>query len=131
MSTRKLVEDLKQRAINVGTYGDSVSPKVRAEVCAALAQAEAALFAHIAQQAMPPIQDLANRFLGWKLPQTFGPDCFITFEREKAKANQSWPVGTNLLSADEARQMLEHVLGVRGLGQQTVPPQPPMGPDHG
>lgn len=53
---------------------------------------------------------VVNRFLGWKLPQTFGPDCFVSFDREKAKANQSWPIGTNLLTADEARAMLEHVL---------------------
>lgn len=55
---------------------------------------------------------MVNRFLMWKLPPTFGPDCFVSFDREKAKANQSWPVGTNLLGADEARAMLEHVLDV-------------------
>lgn len=55
---------------------------------------------------------MVNRFLMWKLPPTFGPDCFVSFDREKAKANQSWPVGTNLLTADEARAMLEHVLDV-------------------
>jgi hypothetical protein len=55
---------------------------------------------------------MVNRFLGWRLPQTFGPDCFVTFDRDKAKANQSWPVGTNLLTADEARAMLEYVLDV-------------------
>jgi hypothetical protein len=53
---------------------------------------------------------MVNRFLMWRLPPTFGPDCFIAFDRERAKANQSWPVGTNLLTADEARGMLEHVL---------------------
>jgi hypothetical protein len=55
---------------------------------------------------------MVNRFLMWKLPPTFGPDCFVSFDREKAKSNQSWPVGTNLFSADEARAMLEHVLDV-------------------
>ena len=55
---------------------------------------------------------MVNRFLGWKLPPTFGPDCYITFDREKAKANHGWPVGTNLLTADEARAMLEHILEV-------------------
>jgi hypothetical protein len=60
------------------------------------------------------LKEMVNRFLGWKLPETFGPDCFVTFDREKAKANHSWPIGTNLLSAIEARQMLQHVLGALG-----------------
>jgi hypothetical protein len=53
---------------------------------------------------------MVNRFLGWRLPDTFGPDCFVSFDRERAKANGSWPIGTNLLTADEARAMLEYVL---------------------
>jgi hypothetical protein len=65
--------------------------------------------------AMDQIEDdrrrrMANRFLMWRLPETFGPDCFVRFDREKAKANQSWPVGTNLLTADEARAMIDHML---------------------
>lgn len=55
---------------------------------------------------------MVNRFLGWKLPESFGPDCFVHFDRERATKNQSWPIGTNLLNADEARAMLEHVLDV-------------------
>lgn len=55
---------------------------------------------------------IVSRFLGWRLPPTFSPDCFVTFDRERAMANQSWPIGTNLLTADEARAMLEHVLDV-------------------
>lgn len=56
------------------------------------------------------MSEMVNRFLGWKLPETFGPDCFVSFDRERAKANHSWPVGTNLFSASEAREMLEYVL---------------------
>ena len=56
------------------------------------------------------IDDMVSRFLGWKLPQDFYPDCFVTFDREKASAQGSWPVGTNLLHAGQARAMLEHVL---------------------
>lgn len=59
----------------------------------------------------PDVRRMVDRFLMWKLPPTFGPDCFVSFDREKAKANHSWPVGTNILTADEARAMLEHVLG--------------------
>lgn len=52
--------------------------------------------------------EMVSRFLGWKLPQHFYPDCYITFDREKA-SNGSWPIGTNLLTAEQARKMLEHV----------------------
>jgi hypothetical protein len=53
---------------------------------------------------------MTNRFLTWRLPETFGPDCFVSFDRAGAKRNQSWPVGTNILTFDEARAMLEHIL---------------------
>ena len=58
------------------------------------------------------IDKMVDRFLGWKLPDDFGPDCYISFDRDKAKQNpHCWPVGTNLLTADQARQMFEHALG--------------------
>lgn len=55
---------------------------------------------------------MVDRFLGWKLPKTFSPDCYVKFDRElmARQVAPSWPVGTNLLTADEARAMLEHVL---------------------
>jgi hypothetical protein len=61
---------------------------------------------------------MVNRFLGWKLPKTFGPDAGVTFKpsngmsHEEAYEKGWWPIGTNLLTADEARAMLEHVLDV-------------------
>jgi hypothetical protein len=58
----------------------------------------------------PDVKQMVDRFLGWKLPDTFYPDCYVIFDRERAQANGSWPVGTNLLTADEARAMFEHVL---------------------
>lgn len=55
---------------------------------------------------------MVDRFLGWKLPQDFGPDCHISFDRVNAsKPYASWPVGTNLLTADQAKEMLQHVVG--------------------
>lgn len=53
---------------------------------------------------------MVSRFLGWKLPKDFGPDCFVSFNRDAAE-RYSWPVGTNLLTADQARAMLQYVLG--------------------
>lgn len=65
------------------------------------------------------ISAMVDRFLGWKLPKTFGPDCGISFKpsngmtREEAYEKVGWwPIGTNLLTATEAREMLEHVTAV-------------------
>lgn len=60
------------------------------------------------------MDNLVNRFLTWKLPQTFAPDCGISFDGRKDdewNKNKTWPVGTNLFTAIEAKQMLEHVVG--------------------
>jgi len=51
--------------------------------------------------------EMVSRFLSWRLPDDFAPDAGITF---KHLAPYSWPVGTNLLTATQARAMLEHVL---------------------
>ncbi|WP_198363662.1 hypothetical protein [Burkholderia ubonensis] len=52
--------------------------------------------------------DMVTRFLGWRVPDDFAPDAGISF---KPPINPDlWPVGTNLLTAPQARQMLEHVL---------------------
>jgi hypothetical protein len=65
------------------------------------------------------IDDLVNRFLSWRLPDDFAPDCGISFEPVAYKGNGKplpvlgWPVGTNLLTAAQARAMLEHVLAER------------------
>ena len=57
------------------------------------------------------IDKMVDRFLGWKLPDDFSPDSYITFDREKAKQNPIfWPVGTNLLTANQAREMIQHML---------------------
>ena len=56
------------------------------------------------------IDKMVNRFLGWKLPQDFGPDCGINFTPFHPNGTTRFePVGTNLLTAEQARQMFEHV----------------------
>lgn len=72
----------------------------------------------------PTVTDeMVTRFLSWKLPANFNPDCGITFKREYNE-HMSWgpnihePVGTNLLDAEQARAMLEHVLAAPALGDQ-------------
>lgn len=55
-----------------------------------------------------------NKFLGWKLPQDFFPDCGISFDGRKDdewNKGKTWPTGTNLLSADQAMEMFEYCLG--------------------
>lgn len=57
------------------------------------------------------ISSMVNRFLGWKLPQGFCPDCYIDFDKKRAIENKGWPVGTNLLTAEQAKEMFEYCLG--------------------
>lgn len=60
--------------------------------------------------------EMVNRFLGWKLPQDFQPDCYISFDRVAAESlrdkteGTAWPVGTNLFTADQAKTMVEYML---------------------
>lgn len=61
--------------------------------------------------------EMVNRFLSWPLPRDFHPDCGISFDGRKDdewNKNKTWPVGTNLLTAIQARAMLEHVLSEPG-----------------
>jgi len=60
------------------------------------------------------IKHMVDRFLSWKLPEDFNPDCGIRFERDYNQ-NTPWPakhepVGTNLLSATQAESMVRHML---------------------
>ncbi|WP_158665246.1 hypothetical protein [Ensifer adhaerens] len=54
------------------------------------------------------IKAAAGRLMGWRLPDDFSPDCFVVFDRVKAKFNNSWPVGTNLLTTIQAEEMLRY-----------------------
>lgn len=61
------------------------------------------------------IDKMVDRFLGWKLPKDFCPDAGISFAPTKPYegdelGNSWWPVGTNLLTADQARAMIEYML---------------------
>jgi len=60
------------------------------------------------------IKHMAERFLMWKLPKNFNPDNGISFERI-AGANgpapfTREPVGTNLLTFVQAREMVRFML---------------------
>ena len=61
------------------------------------------------------IKHMVDRFLSWKLPEHFNPDCGINFEADAAiklhPRNRKYePVGTNLFSATQADAMVRHML---------------------
>lgn len=54
-------------------------------------------------------RSMVDRFLGWKLPQDFGPDCGISFTPVHPNGTTRFePVGTNLFTADQALAMFRH-----------------------
>jgi hypothetical protein len=64
---------------------------------------------------MKVTDEMVSRFLCWRLPDDFAPDAGITFKRVYNESSPMGPsvhepVGTNLLTAPQARAMLEHVL---------------------
>lgn len=61
----------------------------------------------------PPVGKMVDRFLGWRLPTDFAPDCGISFNpAPDARGYQpTWPTGTNLLHAGQAKAMFEHAVG--------------------
>lgn len=61
------------------------------------------------------IEEMVNRFLNWELPKDFDPDAGISF-----CPNGPWPIGTNLLTAEQAREMIEYLLNVRVDGKPGV-----------
>lgn len=61
---------------------------------------------------MKVTDEMVNRFLCWHLPDDFDPDGGIVFTKFHTNGTTRYtPVGTNLLTADQARAMLEHVVG--------------------
>lgn len=61
------------------------------------------------------IKHMVSRFLGWRLPENFRPDCGIHFDADAAKkmnpSNHRYePVGTNLFDADQAEAMIRYLL---------------------
>lgn len=60
-------------------------------------------------------EEMVNRFLSWPLPDSVQPDGCIGRGQRAGDDRLKWGyplVGTNLLTADQAREMLEHVLAV-------------------
>lgn len=57
------------------------------------------------------LDDMVDRFLSWKLPKDFYPDCGIEFTPpENGEPEHFWPSGTNLFNAEQAKEMLEYAI---------------------
>jgi hypothetical protein len=60
------------------------------------------------------IKHMVNRFLSWKLPETFNPDGGISFKRtfneNTPHPMKHEPSGTNLFDASQADAMVRHML---------------------
>lgn len=61
------------------------------------------------------IKHMRDRFLFWKLPSDFHPDCGIHFDADEAKKvnprNRRYePVGTNLFTAPQAEAMVRFMV---------------------
>jgi hypothetical protein len=83
--------------VTVGTTGKEGNDSTMAE--------DVAVKHAPARQAM--IDKAVSKFLGWQLPADFAPDCYVSFNPVDGG---SWPIGTNLLNAEQARAMLEAIL---------------------
>lgn len=60
------------------------------------------------------IKYMADRFLGWKLPDNFNPDGGISFKKtfndHMPQPMKNEPVGTNVLDATQADAMVRHMI---------------------
>jgi hypothetical protein len=65
------------------------------------------------------IKHMVSRFLGWRLPENFRPDGGITFKAEHSEEYMAslgkppmrhQPNGTNLFDAQQAEQMVRHMI---------------------
>lgn len=92
---------------------DDSSDAMRFSQAAANATNAACALASLATVRGAPTEDqikhMVDRFLSWELPENFYPDCGISFDKSKIHP-ESWPTGTNLIDATQARAMVMHLL---------------------
>jgi hypothetical protein len=63
------------------------------------------------------IKHMVDRFLGWKLPESFSPDAGISFARHTKPSSGNgvpefypMPSGTNLFDATQAETMVRYMI---------------------
>jgi len=62
---------------------------------------------------VPDVEAMTRRFLSWRLPDAFAPDCGISFKpltNPPGMQPPLWPTGTNLFAYEQAKAMFEYVL---------------------
>lgn len=69
------------------------------------------------------IKHMVDRFLGWRLPENFNPDCGISFKKTYNENTPSGPqkhepTGTNLFDAEQATVMVRYMLEAPSSGVQ-------------
>lgn len=85
-------------------------------------EAKAALAAMPQGVSEEQIKHMVDRFLGWRLPEDFRPDCGIHFDADAAKKlnprnHRYEPTGTNLFHAGQAEAMIRYMI-------EGIPPTP-------
>jgi hypothetical protein len=99
-----------------GTHGYRLIQEAEAELVAYLTTPEAAPQRQPEQEPVALVKHMVNRFLGWKLPADFHPDGGISVTRERDYEHPQFgchkyePIGTNLLTADQATMMFEYCI---------------------
>lgn len=69
----------------------------------------------------PLVARMVDRFLGWKLPKDFNPDCGITFKPESDYQHSEYgrakyePTGTNLFTVEQATKLFEYLMYGNGV----------------
>ena len=98
-------KDAERVVAAVSAYADSRDERI------------AQLEGQLAKRSRPTeaqITYMVNRFLSWRLPEHFNPDGGISFDPIASKGTQHefrrWPVGTNLLAATQADEMVRYML---------------------
>ena len=104
------IEDLRRALTRIGELSASFKPVVDRVLAGYPIEGPGPAVETTGAQQMKVTDEMVTRFLGWKLPQDFNPDGGVTFTPINHPA--CWPIGTNLLTAVQARAMLEHVLAV-------------------
>lgn len=112
----ELLDELDDIADKMTCYASTIDEHPPNGIAKRLHEIAEALRALSAEPAKPDVSAMVDRFLGWPLPKGFSPDCGISFDGRKADQwnpnGKGWPIGTNLLSADQARQMFEYALAL-------------------
>jgi hypothetical protein len=130
----KATEDLKAKLSNAHSANARANAYI-AKLIGEMVELEAKASQPAAAPATPSIpvlKEMVNRFLGMPLPKTFNPDCGIRFDGRKDdewNKNKTWPIGTNLFTADEARQVFEYCLAAPQATQPKAAPSKPYGGD--